>query len=386
MRTIGVVTTSRADWGIYRPLLQAIAAEPELSLKLVVAGMHLAPEFGLTVREIQAEGWAVAERVECLLSSDSPQGVAMSLGLAVMGYAQALARLAPDILVVLGDRFEMFAAAAAAAPLGIPLAHIHGGELTLGAIDDAQRHAITKLSHLHFTATPAYARRVMQMGEEPWRVTVCGAPSLDNLAALDLLDAPALEARLGLSLTPPPLLVTFHPVTLEPGQAKAQMTELLAALQDAGRPAVFTLPNADAGGRALARLVEDFAARHPWAALRDNLGSLVYFSLMRQAAAMVGNSSSGIIEAASLGLPVVNIGSRQAGRERAANVIDVECARGAISAGIARACQPGWKEALAGMANPYYQGGAAKLIVARLREAELGQGLTKKRFHDVAWD
>jgi len=386
MRTIALVTTSRADWGIYRSLLRAIAADPNLELRLIVAGMHLSPEFGLTVGEIAAEGWQIAERVECLLSSDSPQGAATSLGLAVMGYAQALARLAPALLVVLGDRFEMFAAAAAAAPLGLPLAHIHGGELTLGAVDDAFRHAITKLSHLHFTTTQGHARRVIQMGEEPWRVTVCGAPSLDNLAALALLEKAELEARLGLPLTPAPLLVTFHPVTLEAGQAEHQMTELLAALESAGRPAVFTLPNADAGGRGLARMVREFATRQPMTWVRDNLGSKVYFSLMRDAAAMVGNSSSGIIEAPSLGLPVVNIGSRQAGRERGGNVIDVACERGAILAGITQACRPGWRETLAAMPNPYYQGGAADRINRRLKDVVLDQRLIQKRFHDLAWE
>jgi UDP-hydrolysing UDP-N-acetyl-D-glucosamine 2-epimerase len=383
LRKIGVVTTSRADFGIYRPLLKALGGEPALELALIVTGMHLAPEMGLSVAEIEAEGWDIAARVEMLLSSDSAQGAATSMGLGVMGLAQAYAGLRPDILVVLGDRLEMLAAAAAALPFNLPLAHLHGGELSLGAMDDAARHAITKLSHLHFVATDDYARRVAQMGEEPWRITVCGALGLDNLRQMTLLGKTELEAELGLSLDPAPLLVTFHPATREPGQAKAQMDQLLAALAQVGRPVVFTLPNADPEGRGLAAQVRGFAASHTHAHLRDNLGSLRYFSLMAVAAAMVGNSSSGIIEAPSLSLPVVNVGSRQDGRARGANVIDVGVAREEIVAGIGRACDPGLRAALAGAANPYDRGGAATIIVERLKAVELGARLAAKGFHDL---
>lgn len=383
MRTIAVVTTSRADWGIYRPLLAAIQAEPDLELKLIISGMHLSPEFGLTAQRIVAEGWPVAAQVEMLLSSDSAQGVAKSMGVGIMGYAQALAQLGPDLLVALGDRFEMLAAVLAALPLGIPVAHLHGGELTQGATDDAARHAITKLSHLHFVATEDYARRVRQMGEEPWRIMVTGALSLDNLGQMELLDRPALERKLGLPLDLGPLLVTFHPETLSPGQGPRQMGQLLAALEEAGRQAIFTLPNADAGGRELIALIQEFVGRHPWAHIRDNLGALNYFSLMALAGAMVGNSSSGIIEAPSLGLPVVNIGSRQDGRTRATNVIDVGHDSRQIAEGIARALEPGMKERLRSAPNPYHRGGASGLIVARLRKVELGQRLLVKRFADL---
>ncbi len=385
MRTIGVVTTSRADWGIYRPLLKAIQGEPGLELRLIVSGMHLAPEFGLTMRQIEQEGWPVAAKVEMLLSSDSPEGVAKSMGLGVMGFAQALAQINPDLLVILGDRFEMLSAAVAALPLGLPLAHLHGGELTLGAMDDAARHAMTKLSHLHFVSTREYARRVVQMGEEPWRVTVCGALSLDNLEGMELLDLSALGQELDLNLDPAPLLVTYHPVTREPGQGPAQMAELLAALEQAGRQAVFTLPNADAGGRELASMVRSFTSDHPWAAIRDNLGTQKYFSLMKHAAAMVGNSSSGIIEAPSFGLPVVNVGARQAGRVRGANVVDVGCGRREIQAGIAQALEPSFRQGLAGVPNPYGDGGAAGRVVTALKQAKLGAGLTTKRFADQLW-
>jgi UDP-hydrolysing UDP-N-acetyl-D-glucosamine 2-epimerase len=345
--------------------------------------MHLSPEFGLTAEQIMAEGWPVAAQVEMLLSSDSPQGVAKSMGLGIVGYAQALAQLGPDLLVTLGDRFEMLAAVLAALPLGLPVVHLHGGELTQGAIDDAARHAMTKLSHLHFVATAEYARRLRQMGEEPWRITVTGALSLDNLDQVELLGRPALEKELGIHLDPGPLLVTFHPETLSPGQGPWQLGQLLVALEEAGRQVIFTLPNADAGGRELTALIQEFSERHPWAHVRDNLGTRNYFSLMALAGAMVGNSSSGIIEAPSLGLPVVNIGTRQDGRTRAANVIDVGHDSRQIGAGIAQALNPDLKERLRSASNPYRQGPAARLMVAQLREVELGQKLLIKRFVDM---
>ncbi len=383
MRKIALVTSSRADFGIYRPLLKAISAEPQMTLQLIVTGQHLAPEFGLSVRQIEAEGWPIAARVEMLLSSDTPQGAAASNALGQAGLAQAYAALAPDLLVLLGDRYEMLGAALAALPFNLPVAHLHGGELSLGAMDDAARHALTKLSHLHFVACAEYARRVAQMGEEPWRVTVCGALSLDNLAAMELLSRAQLEAELDLSLTPAPLLITFHPATRQPGQAAAQMEELLQALEGTARPLIFTLPGADPEGRGLAAQVKAFVETHAQAHLRDNLGSLRYFSLMKHAAAMAGNSSSGIIEAPSLGLPVVNIGDRQEGRLRGTNVIDAPPQAAAIAAALARALDPAFKSGLAGAANPYHQGGAAPLILERLKGVELGQRLTAKRFHDL---
>lgn len=378
MKRVAVITTSRADFGIYRPLLAAIQAAPELELLLVVAGMHLAPEMGLTVREIEAEGWPIAARVECLLSSDSNLGMAKSLGLAVLGHAEALARLNPDLVVILGDRFEMFAAAAAAGPLRLPLAHLHGGELTLGALDDAWRHAMTKLSHLHFVTTQDHARRVIAMGEESWRVTVSGALSLDNLTAMDLLGREDLAHELEIGLDPAPLLVTFHPETLADDPPARQMAEVLAALEALARPMVFTLPNADAGGRELAALVRDFCRDHPWAVARDNLGTRRYFSLMKHAAAMLGNSSSGIIEAPSLGLPVVNLGQRQAGRTRGANLIDAACQREAILAALEQALAPDFRAQAEQTPNPYQRGGAAGIILETIKQCPPAARLLRK--------
>jgi len=384
MRTISVVTVARSDYGIYLPLLRRIQADPDLWLYLIVAGMHLSPEFGLTVKAIEADGFEIGERVEMLLSSDTPVGIAKSMGLGTIGFAQAYARFRPDILVVLGDRFEMHAAALAALPFKIPVAHIHGGETTQGVIDDALRHSMTKLSHLHFVSTQEYARRVIQLGEEPWRVIVSGAPSLDNLRVVRLLTREELAVRFGLHLDETPfLLVTFHPVTLEYEQTEWQVTELLAALEACGLPVVFTMPNADTSGRTIAHMIGEFIATHSSAQAVDNLGTQGYFSMIALAAAMVGNSSSGIIEAPSFKLPVVNIGTRQHGRVRAANVTDVGYERAEIVEGIRTAVQPEFRESLRELVNPYGSGQASDKIVERLKEVVLNDRLVTKRFCDV---
>lgn len=384
MRTIGVVTVNRSDYGILLPVLRDIQRDPELTLHLMVAGAHLSPEFGSTVGMIEADGFPIGERIEMLVSSETPEGIAKSMGLGMLGFAQAFARLRPDVLLVVADRFEMHAAALAALPFKIPVAHLHGGELSEGAFDDALRHSMTKLSHLHFVASRAYARRVIQLGEEPWRVTVSGAPALDHLRMITLLEPEELSARWGVPLDPPPLLVTYHAVTLEYETTEWQIEELFGALEAAGRPIVFTLPNPDTGGRLIARRIRDFVARHPSARLVENFGTVGYFSLMAHVAAMVGNSSSGIVEAPSLGLPVVNIGTRQQGRVRAANVIDVGCRREEIVEGIRRATDPAFRASLRGLANPYGHSGAADVIVRRLRDVPLDQRLLMKCFADAA--
>jgi UDP-hydrolysing UDP-N-acetyl-D-glucosamine 2-epimerase len=384
MRTIAVATVGRSDYGIYLPVLREIEADPDLRLRVVAGGMHLSPELGMTVRSIERDGFDVAERVEVQAASDSPLDIAAAIGLGVSGFAQAYARCSPDLLVVLGDRYEMHAAALAALPLRIPTAHIHGGELTEGAIDDALRHCITKLSHLHFVSTETYARRVVQLGEEPWRVFVTGAPSLDNVRTFEPLSRVEIEARVGMRLETAPLLVTYHPATLEPtGGELWQMAELFAALRDSGRLVVFTLPNADAGGRAVAEMIGAFVEREPGARLVANAGTSLYFSLMTCAAAMVGNSSSGLIEAASFGLPVVNIGSRQSERGRAANIIDVDYDRYAIAGGIRRALEGRFRDRLRRMRNPQRRGIAARDIVHVLRTVPLDARLLQKRFFDA---
>lgn len=383
MRSIGVVSVGRSDYGIYLPILRRMQAEPDLRLSLFVSGMHLSPDFGLTVRMIEADGFEIAERVEMLVSSDTPEGIAKSIGLGVIGFSQALPRNRPDILVILGDRFDMYAAAVAALPFKIPVAHIHGGEVTYGAIDDALRHSMTKLSHLHFVSTQAYKQRVEQLGEEPWRIAVSGAPGLDHLRSLQFLTASELERRYQLVLDPPPLLVTFHPVTLEYEQVEWQVDELLSALNAADLPIIFTMPNADTGNSVIRNKIAEFSQSHARVWCLDNLGTQAYFSMMKHAAAMVGNSSSGIIEAASLKLPVVNIGSRQSGRIRAANVIDVGYGRGEIQNAIRKAVSLAFREALRDLQNPYGDGHAAERIVDCLKTVELDERLLAKHFFDT---
>lgn len=384
MRTIGVVTTSRADYGIYLPVLRRLTREPSLETRLFVTGMHLSPEFGMTVEAIEADGFAIQERVQMLLSSDTPEAIAKSMGLGTIGFAQAFARWKPDILLVLGDRFEMHAAAVAAVPFKIPIAHIHGGEVTEGAIDDAFRHAITKLSHLHFVSTDVSARRVIQMGEEPWRVTVTGAPSLDNLNDFVPLAPEELEARVGMALPEGGfLLVTFHPVTLEYEYAGEQVDALLAALEARRMPIVFTLPNADTAGRSSRERIRSFVCRTSSSRAVESLGSRGYFSLMARAAAMVGNSSSGLIEAPSFHLPVVNIGNRQRRRLRSANVVDCGYSVGEVAAALDAALSPSFRESLVDLVNPYGDGSAAKRIVSRLEEVESVPALVWKVFRDL---
>jgi UDP-hydrolysing UDP-N-acetyl-D-glucosamine 2-epimerase len=383
LKTIGVVTAARSDYGIYVPLLQQISADPELNLYLMVTGMHLAPEFGQTETLIEADAFPIADRVEMLLSSDTPTGTAKSMGLGTIGFAQSFSRFRPDLLVVLGDRFEMFAAALAALPFKIPVAHLHGGEITQGAIDDSLRHSLTKLCHLHFVATQEYARRVVQLGEEPWRVNVTGALALDYLHSMKLLPLMELNSRYGMKLEEAPLLVTFHPVTLEYEQTEWQITELLQALAKIRHPLVFTLPNADASGRLIRRRIKEFVAEHDHAHLVENFGAPGYFSMMAAAAAMVGNSSSGLIEAPSFKLPVVNIGTRQHGRIRAANVIDVGYSSTEILSGIKKALSVKFQQSLKDLVNPYGSGKAAPLIVAGIKKAMAEGRLIPKAFNDL---
>jgi UDP-hydrolysing UDP-N-acetyl-D-glucosamine 2-epimerase len=345
--------------------------------------MHLSPEFGLTVKAIEDDGFEISERVEMLLSSDTPEGIAKSMGLGTIGFAQAYARFRPDILLVLGDRFEMHAAAVAALPFKIPVAHIHGGESTEGLIDEAIRHSITKMSHLHFVSTEFYAQHVIQMGEEPGRVLTCGALSLDNLPTTCLLNREEFADQFGITLPEKFLLVTYHPVTLEYEQTERQVRELLAALDAVGLPVLFTMPNADTGGRVICKMIGVFISDHPDSRAVENLGTQGYFSAMALATAMVGNSSSGIIEASSFSLPVVNVGNRQLGRIRGKNVIDVGHTRAEILAGIKEATSPEFRARFSDLVNPYGDGHAAERIVKRLKEVKLDNQLLLKRFHEL---
>jgi UDP-hydrolysing UDP-N-acetyl-D-glucosamine 2-epimerase len=380
-RTVGVVTTSRADYSYYRPILRRIVEAPDLRLRLFVTGMHISETFGLTSAAIEGDGFEIAERVDMLVDGDSPEAVAVSIGTGVTGMARAFARETPDILLLLGDRFEMLASAAAALPFTIPLAHIAGGEATEGATDEAVRHAITKMSHLHFVQAEPYAQRVIQMGEEPWRVVVAGAASLDNLRALTPMTRSELEKTFDIGLDPAPLVVTFHPPTLEYDQTARQAAELMAALDAAGLPIVFTAPNADVHHRALLSAIDGYVSSHDNAWLVRSFGTRGYFSLLSYARAMVGNSSSGIVEAATFEMPVVDIGDRQGGRIHDRNVIHVPPERAVVLAAIRHVTTDAFKESLRGLRNPYGTGHASATIVDTLQRTPLGAALLTKRFH-----
>jgi UDP-hydrolysing UDP-N-acetyl-D-glucosamine 2-epimerase len=381
-RTIGVVTVARSDYGHLRPVLEAIAGAPELRLLLFVGGMHLEAGFGLTVREIEADGWPVAARIPMAETDDRPAGIAASVGAGVEGFGRALSTQCPDLLVVLGDRFEMLAAAVAALPLALPVAHIHGGEVSEGAMDNQIRHAITKLAHLHFVSAEVHGRRVAQMGEEPGRIHVVGAPGLDRIRSAELLPREALARQIGVEVAGRWIVVTFHPVTLEYEDTAEHVHELLAALEKTDGTLIITYPNADTAGRLVIERLEEFAARHPRCRLVQSLGDRAYLSLLRHADLMVGNSSSGLIEAPSFELPVVNVGGRQRGRLRGPNVLDTGYGRDEILQGIEAALAPGARDRLRGMTNPYGDGRAAERIVRVLRDVALDRALVQKRFVD----
>lgn len=383
-RKICVVTSTRAEYGLLRWVMQGIQEAPELTLQVITTGMHLSPEFGLTWHEIEKDGFTIDRKVEMLLSSDTPVGVAKSMGLGLIGFADALQALQPDILVVLGDRFEILSAAAAALVARIPVAHLHGGETTEGAMDEAIRHSITKMSHLHFVAAEAYRRRVIQLGEHPDRVFLVGGLGTDSILKLDLLDRPTLEKALDFKFGQRNLLITFHPVTLEKGTAAEQMTELFAALDMLeDTHLIFTMPNADTDGRVLFRLIEDFVARHPQTAKAfTSLGQLRYLSTVAQVDAIVGNSSSGLAEAPSFKKGTINIGDRQAGRLKAKSIIDCRPDRQAIVDALAQLYSPAFQELLKSVCNPYGEGGASKKIMEVLRGYPL-EGLLKKSFFNL---
>ena len=382
---IAVVTVGRSDFGIYQPLLERMMMHSDIVLSLLVSGMHLVPEFGLTISDIEKSGYPIGHRVEMLVSSDTPEGTAKSMGLGMLGFAQIYASDRPDWLVVLGDRFEMFSAVAAALPFRIPIAHLHGGELTFGAIDEAMRHSITKMSHLHFASTPAHSARIVQLGEEPWRVTHCGALSLEHID--ESVGASELNSRFGVSVEPPPLLVTFHPVTLQWEQALFQLEELLSALEEFDHPCVITLPNADASGRAVTARISEFALQNPrLVTVVENFGRAGYFGMLRHASAMVGNSSSGILEAGTFHLPVLNIGDRQAGRTRGSNVVDVPPNRSAILAGLRQVTSERFRTRCQELVNPYtppFGVAPSEVIIERLLAQPIDESLLIKKFHTI---
>lgn len=383
-RKICIVTGTRAEYGSLRWVMQGIRESSDLDLQVIATGMHLSPEFGLTWREIEADGFVINRKIEMLTSSDTPVGIAKAMGLGLIGFSDALAELKPDLMIVLGDRFEIFSAVAAAMTARIPVAHIHGGESTEGLIDEAIRHSITKMSHLHFVAAEEYRNRVVQLGEAPERVFLVGGLGIDSIKRLELLDRTALEASLGCSLGEKSLLVTFHPVTLEHATAQDQMAELLAALSDLQETQlIFTLPNADTDGRMLIRQIEEFVSCHYNARAFSSLGQLRYLSCVAQVDGVVGNSSSGLLEVPSFQKGTVNIGDRQRGRIQAASVLNCEPERGAIRVALNHLFSMPFQASLMRVSNPYGEGGASEKIVEAIRTCDLSN-LLKKRFYDLS--
>ena len=382
-RKICVITGTRAEYGLLRWVMQNIKDDADLNLQIIATGMHLSPEFGLTYKDIEADGFDIDRKVEMLTSSDTTVGIAKSMGLGMVGFADALNELNPDLIVVLGDRYEIFAAVATALVERIPVAHLHGGEATEGCFDEAIRHSITKMSHLHFVASGEYKQRVIQLGEQPEFVFLVGGLGVDNIKRLQLLDRNTLEADLGFKFGKKNLLITFHPVTLESASAVAQMRALLAALAELkDTQLIFTMPNADTDGRKLIKMVDKFASQNANAHAFTSLGQLRYLSCIAQVDGMVGNSSSGLAEVPSFKKGTINIGDRQRGRLQSTSVINCEPTQQSISDAINTLYSPKFQMDLSQVCNPYGEGGASEEIVKIIKSATL-DGLIKKHFYDV---
>lgn len=377
-RTIAVVTSSRADYShLYWPL-RRLMDHPQVDMKLIVLGPHLSPEFGHTIRAIERDGIPIAARIECLLSSDSDIGMAKTIGLATLSLADTLGQIRPDLLLVIADRYEMLAPASVALALRIPVAHIEGGEISEGAIDDRVRNALTMMAHIHFTSTHLARQRVIAMGEEPWRVHRAGAPSLDHLRHSQLLTTQQLETKLQITLTQPTLLVAYHPVTVF-RETTREADALFRALETIPGQILFCYPNADAGSRELIDRANAFLSRRGNGRIFTNLDAITYWSLLRNVSILVGNSSSGIMETASFALPTVNIGMRQRGRERPQNVLDAPADADDITSAIQTSLSEHFRESLLGMTNPYGEGHASETIAEVLTSVELSESFLIKR-------
>ena len=380
---ICVITGTRADYGLLRWVMQGINEDSDLNLQIIATGMHLSTEFGLTYKAIEADGFEITSKVKMLTSSDTSVGIAKSIGLGMIGFADALNELNPDLIVVLGDRFEIFAAAATALVARIPVAHLHGGETTEGAFDEAFRHSITKMSHLHFVAADEYKQRVIQLGEQPEHVFLVGGLGIDNIKRLKLLGRNALEADLGFKFGKKNLLITFHPVTLENSSAVNQMEALLSVLtQLEETQLIFTMPNADTEGRTLIKIVKQFASQHANAHAFTSLGQLRYLSCIAQVDGVVGNSSSGLTEVPSFKKGTINIGDRQRGRLQATSIINCKPTEKSIANAINTLYSPAFQVDLSQVRNPYGEGGASEKVVNTLKSINI-KTIVKKSFHDL---
>jgi GDP/UDP-N,N'-diacetylbacillosamine 2-epimerase (hydrolysing) len=383
-RKICVYTASRADYGLLRGVMQRIMAAETLHLQILASGMHLSPEFGMTIQEIRSDGFVPDETIEILLSGDTPTALCKSMGLALIGYGEALQSLQPDMVVVLGDRFDTFCMVAAAQVCRVPLAHIGGGETTEGAIDEAFRHSITKMSHLHFASCEAYRQRIIQLGETPDHVFNVGALGVENIRRMALMELRDLGESIGFNIEKPYFLVTLHPVTLEKDTSEGQFQSLLDALGAFPEyNVIFTKANADTDGRVINRLIDEYAEVRPERCLAvTSLGTVRYLSTMKYATAVIGNSSSGIVEAPSFKIPTVNIGDRQKGRVRAGSVIDCEPTAASIKAAINEVISPKFQGALKDTENPYEKAGTTNKIMSEI-EAFEPAGLLKKGFYNI---
>lgn len=383
-RKICVFTGTRAEYGLLYWLIKGINDDPDLALELIVAGMHMSPEFGLTYKSIEEDGFRISKKIESLMSSDTSVGISKSIALGVMSMAEALDELKPDMLVLLGDRYEVFAAATAAMVARIPIAHMHGGESTEGVIDESIRHSVTKMSHLHFTSTETYRNRVIQLGEGADKVYNVGALGIENINCLKLLSKEDFERSIEFRLGKKNLLITFHPVTLENSSSKSQFSALLEAVDEmADTNLIFTKANADTDGRIINELIDEYVSRNPERSKAfHSLGQLRYLSCLQYIDAVVGNSSSGLIEVPSFGKPTVNIGDRQKGRVRGGTVIDCLPHFSAIKDALNRALDQKFAESIKGIINPYGQQNASEKILTVLKEIDLTH-LIKKEFNDL---
>jgi len=383
MKKICVVTGTRAEYGLLKQVMRFIQEDAELKLQIIATGMHLSPEFGLTYKEIEADGFAIDCKVEMLMSSDTPVGIAKSMGLGLISFSEALSALSPDLVLVLGDRFELLSLTSAALVLRIPIAHIHGGESTEGLIDEAIRHSITKMSHLHFVAAEEYRKRVIQLGEHPSKVFMVGGLGADAISQLKLLNRDELEESLKFKMGNKNLLITFHPVTLESSTAELQMNELLLALDSLKDvKLIFTMPNADTDGRKLIKMTDEFVSNHKNACAFTSLGQQRYLSCVSHVDGVIGNSSSGLTEVPSFKKGTINIGDRQAGRIKAESVIECGPTRDEISSSIARLYSSDFQKKLLNVSNPYAAIGASEKIVSIIKVSEFN-GLLKKRFYNL---
>ncbi|MBU2044090.1 MAG: UDP-N-acetylglucosamine 2-epimerase (hydrolyzing) [Candidatus Omnitrophica bacterium] len=384
MKKICFITSSRAEYGLLRPLLREVVGDSDLKSQLIATGMHLESDFGLTYKEIEQDGFSIDEKIEIFLNSDTPVGISKSISLGISGLSEAYDRLKPDIVVVLGDRFEILSAAIAAHIARIPIAHIHGGEVTQGSFDDAFRHSMTKMSHLHFTSTEDYRRRVIQLGESPERVFNVGALGVDNIKGLKLLSKEELEKDLDFKFQKHNLLVTFHPVTLESNTSEGQFKNLLDVLEGLDQTGIIlTKSNADVGGRVINKMIDQYVNNNSQKAKAfTSLGNLKYLSTMQLVDAVVGNSSSGIIEALSFKIGTINIGDRQKGRIRAESIIDCEPTKEEIKASFEKLYSKEFQQGLASVVSPYGDGQAAKRINHIFKNFDV-KGSLKKAFYDL---